>query len=212
MTPQLMPGLEKVYDIGVGTYDVVVNVGPSYQSKRQEAVASQLELLKILPPQAVQAIMHLVVMNMDWPQHTEIADQLKKLLPPNLQGGDANDPETQLQAIQSRYQAISQQHDLLVKTVNDLTKKLSEKQVEAAMEKYKIDEDNRTKVTVAEITAKSQNTKMRHEFEMRSLEIMLGQAHEAGMQAAQQAHERRMAMYQQPQNGAGNDQETPAAT
>src|SRR5258708_7962177 len=34
------PAIKKVYDLSVGDYDVTVSVGPSYQSKRQESVAS----------------------------------------------------------------------------------------------------------------------------------------------------------------------------
>ena len=37
--------IKKIYDIGVGRYDVAVAVGPSYQSKRQEALASQMALV-----------------------------------------------------------------------------------------------------------------------------------------------------------------------
>src|SRR5262249_19764033 len=34
--------VRRIYDIGIGTYDVTVSVGPSYQSKRQEAAASMI--------------------------------------------------------------------------------------------------------------------------------------------------------------------------
>ena len=43
------PDIKKVYDIGTGRYDVAVSVGPSYQSKRQEAVASQMALVQAFP-------------------------------------------------------------------------------------------------------------------------------------------------------------------
>src|SRR5262245_5794322 len=48
-TMQQFQAIEKIYDIGIGKYDVTVQVGPSYQSKRQEAVASMLELVKSNP-------------------------------------------------------------------------------------------------------------------------------------------------------------------
>ena len=46
-TPQQ---IMKIYDIGVGRYDVLISVGPTYQSKRQEAVSTQMDLMKALPP------------------------------------------------------------------------------------------------------------------------------------------------------------------
>jgi hypothetical protein len=82
---------EKVrYDLGVGKYDVTVSTGPSYASKRQEAASSMLELSKV-SPQVMGVAGDLVVKNMDWPGAHEIADRLKKTLPPGL----ADDPKDQ---------------------------------------------------------------------------------------------------------------------
>ncbi|KKK43854.1 hypothetical protein LCGC14_3167850, partial [marine sediment metagenome] len=58
--------IKRVLDVGVGKYDISISVGPSFQTKRQEAVASQLEFLKVAPNMA-SAFMDLVLRNMDWP-------------------------------------------------------------------------------------------------------------------------------------------------
>ena len=42
--------ISKIYDVSQGRYDVTISVGPSYQSKRQEAVASIVQLVSAYPP------------------------------------------------------------------------------------------------------------------------------------------------------------------
>ena len=77
-------GIRKIYDINVGKYDVVVETGPSYSTKRQEAAASMSDLTRSYP-QIMQVAGDLLVKNLDWPGAQDIAERLKKLLPPELQ-------------------------------------------------------------------------------------------------------------------------------
>ncbi len=76
-------GVSKSHFLDSGTYDCTVSTGPGYQTKRQEAVASMLDLSRSMP-QSMQFAMDLLVRNMDWEGSTEIADRLKKMLPPQL--------------------------------------------------------------------------------------------------------------------------------
>ena len=76
-------GEPTTYDMNAGKYDVTVSVGSSYQTKRQEAAAAMLDFTKAMPQQA-SLIADLMVRNMDWPQAQEIADRLKKTLPPGI--------------------------------------------------------------------------------------------------------------------------------
>jgi hypothetical protein len=80
-------GEQKGYFLGEGKYDVTIDTGPSYQTKRQEAVADMLDLTKSVP-QTMQNALDLLVRNMDWPEASKIADRLKKLLPPGLAESD----------------------------------------------------------------------------------------------------------------------------
>lgn len=81
-------GEQKQYNLGVGRYDVAVETGPSFATKRQEAVASMLDLTRSAP-QIAQVASDLMVKNMDWPGASEIAERLKKTLPPGI----ADDPD-----------------------------------------------------------------------------------------------------------------------
>ncbi len=78
-------GEERLYDLSTGKYDVVVTIGPSYNTQREEAADGMLNLMESLPDQARMLIADLVTKNMDWPGADEIAERLQFLLPPELQ-------------------------------------------------------------------------------------------------------------------------------
>jgi hypothetical protein len=114
---------EKVtYAMDIGRYDVGVDAGPSYASRRQEAVQSLMDLFKNFPP-AAQVAGDLLVKNMDWPGKDEIAERLKKLLPPgvddNQNKNKAIPPEAQQhmqqmnQMIQKLTEEVNQQSEII---------------------------------------------------------------------------------------------------
>ena len=74
------------HDLTVGKYDVVIQVGPSYTTKRIEAANDMLTFMEKLPPQQAAAVSDLVASNMDWEGAKEIAERLKAMLPPQLGG------------------------------------------------------------------------------------------------------------------------------
>ncbi len=78
--------IQKIYDLTVGKYDVVVAIGPSYTTERQETAENMLAFVSAVP-QAGMLIADLIAKNMDWPGADEIEKRLKLLLPPQLQQG-----------------------------------------------------------------------------------------------------------------------------
>ena len=200
-------GIEKVYDVGVGTYDVVVSVGPSFQTKRQEAVSSIMSLVQAYPP-LMQAAGDILVNNMDWPQADVIADRLKKLLPPALQAGE--DGQATPEQLQAQLAQSAQQAQLLGAALQQAQQIIQTKQVEA-QNKLQIEAlsgqkdllekqiDSETKIAVAEISTKAQVMNER----IAALEALMQQfhtqAHEVAMQADQQAHTQDMAAQQAAQ-------------
>ena len=105
-------GVEKVLnDVTVGQYDVVMETGPGYASKRQEAVESMVQMLQV-DPALMQQAGDLVFRNMDFPGADIIADRLaaanplaqideKSDIPPQVQ--------MQLQQSQATIQQLQQQ-------------------------------------------------------------------------------------------------------
>lgn len=89
--PKAPDGTEGVFDLSVGKYDLVVDVGPSYTTRRAEAAEQMMDLIKAFP-QAAPVIGDLVAKNLDWPGAQEIAERLHKMLPPQLQTGPDGQP------------------------------------------------------------------------------------------------------------------------
>jgi hypothetical protein len=98
--------IEKVYNPTVGIYDVVITTGPSYLTKRQEAVEAMANILQT-SPQLWQVAGDLFIKNMDWPGAQEMADRFRKILDPKVLAEDDKSPE--LQSAQQMIEALTQQ-------------------------------------------------------------------------------------------------------
>jgi hypothetical protein len=106
--------IEKIYNPGVGTYDVMVMTGPSYMTKRQEALDSMGQLLQG-NPQLWSVAGDLFVKNMDWPGAQEMSKRLAKTIDPKLMEEGSKPPELQAaeQQIQAMGQEMEQMHQML---------------------------------------------------------------------------------------------------
>jgi len=107
--------IDKIYNPSVGRYDVVVTTGPSYMTKRQEAMDAMAQILQGNPNLWAVAG-DLFVKNMDWPGAQEMAARLRKTIDPQLLADQDNDPA--LQAAQKQIEAMGaemqQMHDMLM--------------------------------------------------------------------------------------------------
>jgi hypothetical protein len=77
-------GTRTIYNLGVGTYDVSVAAGPSYTTKRQEALEAGMQLAQS-NPQIWGLVADIIVRNADWPGAEEMAERFKIALPPPIQ-------------------------------------------------------------------------------------------------------------------------------
>lgn len=84
--------IKKIYNPGIGKYDVAVTTGPSYMTKRQEAAEAQAQLLQA-NPELWRIAGDLFVKNLDWPGAEELAKRLAKIVPPELKDEDDTSPE-----------------------------------------------------------------------------------------------------------------------
>lgn len=136
-------GIERIYDLTAGKYDVSIVAGPSYQSKRQENTEQLMNLAKMVPVVGELGA-DILVRQMDFPAAKELAD---RVTPPQFKKPDENGQEGALQIppqIQQQMQAMSQQHEQLVQAVHSLKDQLDSRQMEL---------DN--KVEIARIEAES---------------------------------------------------------
>ena len=132
----------KAFNLGAGKYDVEIEVGPSYATKRQEAVSAMLDLTKSYP-QVAQVAGDLMVKSMDWPGADAVAERLKKTLPPGIADDDKDAPPIPPQVKQQLDQS-HQMIDQLTKALNAAHDKIDTKQVEL---------ESRERIAMAQIQA-----------------------------------------------------------
>ena len=113
--------IEKIYNPGVGKYDVVVTTGPGYATKRQEALEAMAQLLQG-NPQLWQVAGDLFVKNMDWPGAQEMAKRFAKTIDPKLTSESDESPA--LQSAQQQIQAMGQELDQLHQMLQNVGKSM----------------------------------------------------------------------------------------
>ena len=106
--------IEKIFNPGVGKYDVCVTTGPSYMTKRQEAMESMSQLLQG-NPDLWKVAGDLFIKNMDWPGAQEMAKRFAKTIDPKLLEDEDESPALQAanQQIQQMGQEMESMHAML---------------------------------------------------------------------------------------------------
>lgn len=193
--------IAKIYDLKQGTYDITIEVGPSYQTKRQEAVATQLELVKG-DPQLMQIIGDLIVGEMDIPNAKEIAKRLHAILPPAVLAAD--DPAKQGQQLQAQVTNLTGQLQQTTGLLQQAHQVIQTKQVEqqgkkdvAAMQETSklaiVKMQETTKLAVAQLNATKGAQEGFADRELEQYKLLHGDAHELAMDGIQKDHEQKMA-------------------
>lgn len=137
--------IQKIYNPGIGKYDVVSMAGPSFTTKRAEGAAALTEVIS-RSPQLIGVMGDLYFRSMDFPYADEMAERLKKMLPPQLQEqpDEATMPPEAMMAIRQRDMALAQAQQV----IGELQPKAADNQ--AAMAKVQVDME-RTKVDGAKV-------------------------------------------------------------
>ena len=76
-------GQSRVNDFSAGKYDLTVQTGPSFTTRRQEALKTMQSMVASAPG-LMQVVGDLIAKNMDWDGADEIAKRLKAMLPPQV--------------------------------------------------------------------------------------------------------------------------------
>jgi hypothetical protein len=130
--------IEKIYNPGVGKYDVMVTTGPSYITKRQEALEAMAQLLQG-NPQLWAVAGDLFIKNMDWPGAQEMAKRFAKTIDPKLMEDGDKDPALQAaeQQMQGMAQEMEQMHTMLQNVSKSMEMQdLERKEFEAMIKAY----------------------------------------------------------------------------
>ncbi len=109
--PVNMGGMQMTYDMTVGKYDVAVDVGPSFTTRREEAAESMTAFIQAFPP-AAPLMVDEIAKNSDWPGAAKIAKRMEALLPPEVKAMETGQPPPppqvppEVQAEQAKAQAM----------------------------------------------------------------------------------------------------------
>ena len=113
--------IEKIYNPGVGKYDVVAVTGPGYATKRQEALEAMAQLLQG-NPQLWQVAGDLFVKNMDWPGAQEMSKRFAKTIDPKIMADNDKSPE--LQAAEQQIQAMGAEMEQMHQMIQNVGKSI----------------------------------------------------------------------------------------
>lgn len=185
----------KANNICIGEYSVRVTVGPSYETRNEQAIAQFTEFMKI-DPQIVQAP-GVAGKALRWigqgnPQIEAIAD----ILDPKP-GSDVTP-----QQMQQQMQQLQQQNQQIMQAAQRLANELKSKLPEIEYKKWSDMLKAATQIRVAEISASKDLDNAAGEREAALLESLLGMSHEAAMQATDHEHEQGMQSQQQEHEAA----------
>jgi hypothetical protein len=119
--------IEKIYNPGVGKYDVVATTGPGYATKRQEALEAMAQLLQG-NPQLWSVAGDLFVKNMDWPGAQEMSKRFAKTIDPKFLSDGEDDPA--LQAAQQQIQAMGAEMEQMHQMIENVGKSIEMQDME----------------------------------------------------------------------------------
>jgi hypothetical protein len=124
--------IAKIYNPNVGTYDVQVSSGPSYMTRKQEAMDTMGQILQTNP--ALWSVAgDLFVKNMDWPGAETMAKRFAKMLDPKVLQDTDESPEAQV---------MRQQMEQMAQQMEQTTAQIQALMQSYEMQKLAIDEQN----------------------------------------------------------------------
>lgn len=130
-------GKDVIYDMGTGDYDIDVEVGASFDTKRLEAANQMVEYLRI-DPQAAPYVGDLIARQQNYADKEEFEKRLKARVPPEA----LNDEEVDGSKIPPKFKA---QYDQQAQMVEQLTEAVQKLQEEADKETRKFEHEEKMK-------------------------------------------------------------------
>ena len=141
--------VEPVNDLTTGRYDLVVDVGPSYTTKRIEALNMMVEIAK-MNPAIMQIAGDLIIKSMDWDGADAIAERLKRTIPANIVGEEEGEDKPEIPA---EIQQMIEQGKQLIAKLQEENKQLKEENEDK-------DEDRRLKQYEIDVRAMLESAKL----------------------------------------------------
>lgn len=145
--------MEKIYNPGVGKYDVRVVTGPGFQTKRQESLEAMAQLLQG-NPDLWKVAGDLFIKNMDWPGAQEMAKRFAKVIDPSIIGDDEDNPA--LAAAKQQIEAMGAEMQQMQAMLQNVQQSMEARDIQIKEFKANVDaynaETNRIKAVQASMT------------------------------------------------------------
>jgi portal protein len=210
------------FDLAVGRYDVTISVGPSYSSRRQESVESIVQLVQAYP-NLLPVVGDVLMENMDWPGARQLAQRMKRMVPPEVKDPEDGEPEIppevkqemeQMQLhLQAAMAALQEKDDIIRTKAQELAHRAQIERMEiAAKERMEL---TRAQFELAKLEAeiKSDKALALLEAQIKEISQRLEHAHDEKMQARQAETDVEVAKLTPPPAapGAGRPRPQPGA-
>lgn len=144
--------IQRIFNPNIGTYDVYTTSGPSFTTRRIEAVEAMTAMTQA-NPMLWQVIGDQLVKNMDWPGAEEMSERLKLALLPQVQesldkedGAEKVPPQAQMQMqqMQQQIQEMQAQGQELIEELTQAQAQAESKEIDGKkllIEAYKAETD-----------------------------------------------------------------------
>lgn len=191
-------GIESVFDLAEGQYDITVSTSPNFLSKRQEANAGMFNIWKAMP-QTLPMMLPEFLDNSDWPGARAMAETARRTISAPFQKPDPNDPQQQLGQLKQTLDQAMQQHQMLVQELNAKNQIIQTDQIKAQSQESQRQAEMASKERIAAYQGEVQLAINAAKLEqtqnlallngrLSQLELILGHVHDATMAHAEREH------------------------
>lgn len=180
-------GSVKQHNLSAGKYDITVTTGRSFSTKKLETFDTLSQLVQA-KPELMQLIGDIIFKNSDMAGADEIAERLKKMLPPQL--ADQEDGQAQIPPqFQAAFQQSQQVIEQLTQALQQLQQEQQAKMVEVQSRERIAQMQEETKRTIAVATLSQNEGLELLRQELAATKHRVDLMHQAGMKAADQQHQ-----------------------
>lgn len=165
-------GQPKHYDLGAGKFDCTIEVGPAYNTMRQEAAANMSSFAQAIPD-LVPRWADLYVKAQDWPLKDQIA---KRITPPEF--ADKDEQNQVSPQIQQQMAQMSKIIEAQTEELKQVSQALEQKKLELESKERIAAESDKTQLIVAAMRTQSTEAIAQMQAQINSLNQRLQLLHE----------------------------------
>lgn len=161
------PNKVRTYDLSVGRYTVTISVGKAFQSRVSQA-AEEMGQVLTANPSLMPIIGDLYFKYRDFPGHEEIAERLKRLVPPEAIGPDPGEDGPDPEQLQQQLQQVQQQSGQMIE---QLTEQLQTTQQQIQQDQVKVQGDLQLRQMTAQADMQEKQMELQARMQQAQMEI-----------------------------------------